>query len=104
MPFGLNHLRTAVLFATARAEAVTVTPVAGLAFACMAVRYDRSADPAFEEDTFRRVRFEIAAADFPTEPGKGDIIHDGSQQWVVAEIEHRPEVSSWLLSVEKSSG
>lgn len=105
MAAALIALRNAVLARTARAQTVAVTlGVDPPAPDVPAVRYDRSADPAFEDGTFRRVRFEIAFDALAGEPGKGDVIDDGTNEWRVEEIEERPEVGTWILSVEKSDG
>jgi hypothetical protein len=100
VPSGFNGLRT-VLFTSARAEPVSLTLGAGPAVEIRAVRYDRPTDPVFDASTFRRVRFEVQAADIAGTPAKGDTIEDeAGTQWTVIEILEQPETASWMLTVE----
>lgn len=95
----LIGLRSA-LFSTARARAVSIRLGVAAAISVQAVRYDAAAEAAFGASTFRRVQFEVRAADLPATPAKGDTITEAGRQWAIIEIENRPETGTVLLSVE----
>jgi hypothetical protein len=100
--FSLLSLRSA-LFQTGRAEAVSVVLGGSPPVTVQAVRYDKSAEPAFDTSTFRRVRFELQFADLASAPLKGDTVTDDTTAWEVIEIEERPEAASWIVTVEEPS-
>ena len=77
----------------------------------VAVKSDTAALP-FQGggDTLRQISFEVAQADLPSEPDKGELLLEGTAPWsadtvtsvwAVNDITRRDDIGAWVLIVEE---